>query len=250
MLPLVAPDPSELLFNRRIKINPRNGQIIEDVVASKAIFNPSGAVRLDERPLRGRSSAATDADGAQRAARRAKKQLYEYALCNDFDLFFTLTLSPERIDRYDYKAAVRKFGQWADNRVRRKGFRYVAVPELHKDGAIHFHGLCCSNSCKLLDSGHKDKGHTIYNIADWRLGYTTAMRLYGEPQAAAHYIAKYISKQQGTNGTIGGRYFFHGGRLDKPIEKYYHEEYKEAELLQRGKLITIDAAGLSLCYLA
>ena len=49
------------------------------------------------------------------ALHRARKQVFELCACNELDLFFTLTLNKELIDRYDYKAAVRKFGQWADN---------------------------------------------------------------------------------------------------------------------------------------
>ena len=107
--------------------------------------------------------------------------MYELCACNDFDLFFTLTLNKELIDRYDYKAAVRKFGQWADNHVRRAGLKYVAVPELHKDGAIHFHGLCNSAGAgRLVDSGKKSRGQTVFYLPSRRLGYTTAIPLYGE----------------------------------------------------------------------
>ena len=215
--------------NRRIKINPLTGTVMEDVVFNRDIFNPEGLVSAEQqaqKTVRGKRD-PEDGDGAARAAKRAKKQVYELCACNAFDLFFTLTLDKERIDRYDYKAAVRKFGQWADNQVRRHGLRYVAVPELHKDGAVHFHGLCNSEAVRLVASGVAHRGHPIYNLPGWKLGFTTAMHLYGEPQAAAAYVAKYVTKQHG-GGTIGGRYYYHGGNLQKARCVYLHADFDAA----------------------
>ena len=220
--------------NRRIKINPLTGDVLEDLVFNRDVFNPEGLVKMDAEQAQYSVTKSKrrepDEDGVRRAASRARKQVYELCACNDLDLFFTLTLDKELIDRYDYKAAVRKFGQWADNQVRRRGLKYVAVPELHKDGAIHFHGLCNKSSVRLVDSGKKSKGQTVYNLPGWRLGFTTAIPLYGERNAAAHYVAKYISKQHGTNGgTIGGRYFYHGGALMHAKCIYQHADFDALE---------------------
>lgn len=220
--------------NRRVKINPLTGDVLEDIVFNRDVFNPEGLVKMDAEQAQYSVTKSKrrepDEDGVRRAASRARKQVYELCACNDLDLFFTLTLDKELIDRYDYKAAVRKFGQWADNQVRRRGLKYVAVPELHKDGAIHFHGLCNKSSVRLVDSGKKSKGQTVYNLPGWRLGFTTAIPLCGERNAAAHYVAKYISKQHGTNGgTIGGRYFYHGGALMHAKCIYQHADFDALE---------------------
>lgn len=243
-------DADSVLYNRRVKVNPLTGEVIEDMCCSRPVFNPTGAV------LRGKSSFSPDeklddcgkpcgetgenegadeqaqgaSDAQRRAARRARKQLFELCACNDLDLFFTLTLNKEMIDRYDYKTAVRKFGQWADNHVRRKGLRYVAVPELHKDGAIHFHGLCNSAAVRLVDSGKTDKksGQAVFDLPGWHLGFTTAIHVYGARDAAAHYVAKYVTKQQ-CGGTIGGRYYLHGGDLQRARCRYYHEDFDAFE---------------------
>ena len=245
-LNLIA-DEDAVLYNRRVKINPRNGEVLEDVCASRPIFNPTHAERLYKPPRASRKpqgeSNEPDGESCARSAARARKEVFELCACNDFDLFFTLTLSPKEIDRYDYKAAVKRLSCWLDNRVRRKGLRYVAVPELHQDGAVHFHGLCNAEAMRLVDSGHSDKGHTIYNIPDWKIGFTTAMRLYGDQTATAHYIAKYVTKNT-TCGTIGGRYYFHGGKLDKARCMYYHEDYNEYD----GKEVSVAGSGLSFRY--
>lgn len=221
--------------NRRIKINPLTGDVLEDIVFNRDVFNPEGLVKMDAEQApysvtdKGKRSEPSE-DGVRRAASRARKQVFELCACNNLDLFFTLTLNKELIDRYDYKAAVRKFGQWADNHVRRRGLKYVAVPELHKDGAVHFHGLCNKEAVRLVDSGKKSKGQTVYNLPGWRFGFTTAISLYGERNAAAHYVAKYISKQHGTNGgTIGGRYFYHGGALAHAKCIYQHADFDALE---------------------
>lgn len=149
--------------NRRVKINPLTGDVLEDIVFNRDVFNPEGLVKMDAEQApysvtdKGKRSEPSE-DGVRRAASRARKQVFELCACNNLDLFFTLTLNKELIDRYDYKAAVRKFGQWADNHVRRRGLKYVAVPELHKDGAVHFHGLCNKEAVRLVDSGKKSKG--------------------------------------------------------------------------------------------
>ena len=238
-------DADAILYNRRVKTNPLTGEVIEDMCCSRPVFNPTGAVlrkpssfspnekldcgklceeTVENEPAQGAS------DAQRRAARRARKQLYELCACTDFDFFFTLTLNKEVIDRYDYKAIVRKFGQWADNHVRRHGLRYVAVPELHRDGAIHFHGLCNSEALRLVDSGKTDKnsGQKVYNLPGWRLGFTTGIFLYGARDAAAHYVAKYVTKQA-SGGTIGGRYYLHGGDVQRARCTYYHEDYDAFE---------------------
>lgn len=240
---------SEALYNRRVKINPLNGEVLEDVCCSRDIFNPLGleAVKPKEKSFRSAEAAeekqSEASDSLARSAARARKELFELCACNDFDLFFTLTLDKEKVDRYDYKTIVSRLSVWLDNRVRRRGLRYIAVPELHKDGAIHFHGLCNSEACRLKDSGVKDNGHVVFNITDWKLGFTTAIRLYGEPNAAAHYVAKYVTKSS-AGGTIGGRYFYHGGELQKARCYYYHEDFEEF----KGKEHTIDNASITFKY--
>lgn len=209
----------QVYHNGRILIAP-DGTIIEQVVASRPIFRDK-AFEPVEREKRGpRGGGSAEGDG--RGAARARKELFRCALCNpDLDTFLTFTQSPELVaDRYDYKEAVHRLGVWLDNRVRRRGLKYIFVPELHQDGAIHWHGLCNGGALRLVDSGHKDRGgEVIYNVEDWRFGFTTATRVR-DHGAACRYVAKYISKQMDAK-TIGGRYWLHGGQLQKPVERLF-----------------------------
>lgn len=170
-----------------------------------------------------------DPKNIERAMRRARSKVRQLALANEFEWFVTLTLSPEKIDRYDPAVVVRKMSQWCDNRVRRKGLKYILVPEHHQDGAIHFHGFF-NGALEAVDSGRTDKnGNAVYNLPDWTLGFTRAVRLYGDYHAAVGYTCKYIGK--GT-GKIGGRWYYSGGDLQQPEEREINLSYHELMELQ------------------
>ena len=245
-----------VLHNCRLKIFPSSDggeQIAEIMTCSRPIFNGGGWERcgggklvaevdeelVKEYELETASEAACarwDAQDEERAAanaararRRARNRIYDLAACNRFDLFVTLTQSPELVEnRYDYRTSVRIIGQWLSNAVRRRGLRYVIVPELHKDGAIHWHGLCNADALRLVDSGHKDaRGRVIYNLPQWKKGFSTALRLDGEYAAVCAYVSKYITKQAG-NGPIGGRYYLHGGELREPRYLYCDMDFSTA----------------------
>lgn len=231
-----------VMTDGRVLINPRTGEIVEAVLASRRIFKadkyaePRGITQKSKS-----KNVENSVDG--RGAARAKRRVFELAACNDFSLFFTLTLNPEKIDRYDYKAAVKRFGVWASNRVQRHGLRYVAVPELHQDGAVHFHGLCAGDDTLLRESPVKWKGKQVYNL-DWDIGYSTAVKLTGDTLRAARYVAKYVTKQTG-GGTIGGRYFFHGG----PLVGFHVQHFQGAGAPLTGHRVEVPDAGLALLYI-
>lgn len=207
------------------------------------------------------------ADNLARSRRRALTAVRDYALSNDFQYFVTLTLDPARIDRYDYQAIVKAMRVWCDNQVRRKGLYYVLVPELHKDGAIHFHGffpagVAVEDSGTIIPpEGDKPRrprsgkqretwlasgGHLVYNLPDWKYGWSTAIELYGSYAAAVAYVCKYISKAP---GKIGGRWYFSGGYLNKPDLQYTDATIDDVlSDNPAARVYNVPAAGLRLCY--
>lgn len=201
----------------------------------------------------------TDANRS-RAARRAAAKVRDFALCNDFRYFVTLTLDPAKVDRYDVKEITKKLNVWLDNQVRRNGLKYVLVAERHKDGAVHFHGLV-NEAPELVPSGTwKVPGHKrpikprteaqrrewaaqgadagfceVFNWPGWRYGFSTAIPLYGDYRAAVAYVCKYIRKQTaGPEGPVGGRWYYHGGRLAAPavelLDLGLQEVYSDPDL--------------------
>lgn len=239
----------EVMHNGRVLLSP-SGEVLEVCTASRPIFRDTA---FDPLPTQ-KSPASTQKspkgtqsspESAARAARRARKELFLCAASNScLDTFVTFTQAPEKVnDRYDYKEAVRRLGVWLDNRVRRRGLKYIFVPELHQDGAVHWHGLCNGDALRLVDSGHKDRrGRTIYHVEDWTFGFTTAT-LVGEHMAACRYVTKYIGKGM-TGGTIGGRYWLHGGKLAHPIVHLFDTERP----LPGAEAYDVPEAGLRLWY--
>ena len=242
---LLAPKAAgEVYHNGRVLLTPQ-GEVIEQVIASRPIFKEDGWEEISPREKKVEKGQRAEGGASDlRGAARAKRELFRTAACNpDLNIFVTFTQSPELVnDRYDYKEAVRRLGVWLDNRVRRHGLKYIMVPELHQDGAIHWHGLLSENGLQLVDSGHRDrKGEIIYNVMSWHWGFTTATRVK-DHGACCRYVSKYISKQM-EGGTIGGRYWLHGGNLAKPIEHLF-----DAPIPEGGKRVEIEEARLVLWY--
>lgn len=204
---------------------------IDVVCASDPIFREPGweAAGWDEpeaKPRGAAREAGKKAEGAdmERSMRRARAKLRRLALANQLEYFVTLTLDPARIDRYDPAAVTKALGRWADNMVRRHGLRYILVPELHKDGAIHFHGFMGGPGLKALDSGIRWEDRPVYNLPQWTMGFTTAQRLYGDYHAAVGYCCKYIGKQEGQRPL--GRWYYSGGALQEPRKIYGDRDYR------------------------
>lgn len=258
-------------FNTRIKKYPDGSS--EILCADRAIFGADGweeagrDILPGDRPklAQDRKTSADPADVA-RARRRAAARVRDIALCNQFTHFVTLTLSAEAIDRYDIKEALRKMRVWLDNRVRRNGLKYVLVPEHHKDGAIHFHGFI-NGALELVDSGTlsvpgskkprrpqsakqleawlAEGAKPVYNLPEWQLGFSTAIGLYGDYEAAIAYCCKYIGKE---GEKIGGRWYYSGGQLAAPEMEYCTLDFRSLEEAG-GYRFDIEAAGLSFCML-
>jgi hypothetical protein len=160
-----------------------------------------------------RDKAAAAAEDLERSMRRARAKVRRLALANDFKWFVTLTLDPAKVDRYDPAAVIKKLSQWCNNQVKRKGLRYILVPERHKDGALHFHGFF-SDALEAVASGHRSKSEQmIYNLPGWTLGFTAAIEVYGDYAGAVAYVCKYIGKQ---GEKPAGRWYYSGGDLAEP----------------------------------
>lgn len=120
--------------------------------------------------------------------------VYELARSNVWEWFFTFTFNPDLLDRYDFDSCVKKLQNWLI--VQRRNFpdlKYILVPEQHKDGAWHFHGLFanCDGMCK--PSGKTINGVEVYNVGTYKWGFTTATKVNSN-ERVTKYISKYITK--------------------------------------------------------
>lgn len=152
--------------------------------------------------------------------------VFDIVYQNEWDFFLTLTLRPDySLDRTDPKEVMKPLMQWLKHAVQRKGLRYILIPEEHKNGGIHAHMLC-NNVFKLVDSGTKtythfkrpmmdataiargldpEQGQIVYNVPEWRYGFTTAIKVYGDPGKLAFYLTKYLTKDM---KKIFGKYYW------------------------------------------
>lgn len=166
----------------------------------------------------------------QSSQNRTKNKIYEIARSNTWEYMITFTFNKKYVDRYDYDDISKKIGKWIDliKHTVCKDLKYLIVPELHKDGAYHFHGLLGNtdgltfvNSGKIQRNGLgkpvlDDEGNPIiiYNLIDYKLGFSTASRIRNNARATA-YITKYITKEL-SSVTEGKKKYWRSYNLDKP----------------------------------
>lgn len=255
----------EAKYNCRSKFYPQPDgslKLAEEMCCNRFIFNPDNVelrhnfkrelaeeyheamIELQYKHTPSVKLKTSPEDNAERSRRRARNALFDLINCNKFDYFVTLTLSPEQINRSDYTAIIKKLNTYLDNRVRRNGLYYVGVPELHKNGGFHFHFLV-NDKLDIVESGTyirpsggkpvkaetlKRQGidikdcKVVYNIPSWKLGFTTAIETYGDIGAVANYVGKYITK---ADKKVGGRWYYSGGKLQKPIHIYSRVSFGE-----------------------
>ena len=150
---------------------------------------------------------------------RTKNKIYTYARCVKWDWFVTFTFSNEKTDRYDYDECSRLVRRWLNNQRRNApDLQYLVVPEQHKDGAWHFHGLLANTgSMKFSDSEKKDKkGNRIYNMSKWSNGFTTATAVT-DIYKVSKYVGKYITKEL-CEMTKGKQRYFVSQNMPAPQE--------------------------------
>lgn len=142
---------------------------------------------------------------------RARNTIFELAMCNDWEYFVTLTLSPEKLeklglDRYNLTSFYKFFSKWLNNLPYK--IKYLLVPEKHKNGAWHFHGFMSgfdSDSLKLFDKNEHlptyilnkiDNDEIIYNWIPYadKFGFCDIEYIKNQEKCSS-YVTKYISKE-------------------------------------------------------
>lgn len=171
---------------------------------------------------------------------RARIAIEEYALCNDWQYFVTLTIDGDKLSRSDLEAFRKKLSIMIRNARAHDGtdIDYLFVPELHpvalKDGRTewHLHGLMnlpdryiapFENRRKY--GKNKDRFPPKYirqkilrrePIFYWKQYSASFGHCVLEPvqnrDASARYLMKYVSKKQGETAQ----------HLDKGQNLYYH----------------------------
>lgn len=226
LLPTLAPRV-EVYANTKAKVYPNGQQKI--TVCSKPIFKIDECMVPVEFSNPVSKPKKMDNEVRSDSVKRAKEKIFDIAMCNTFDYFVTWTLSPDVIDRHDSKEVSKKLKDFLNHRVQRNDARYLVIPEHHKDGAIHMHGLL-SGRFEMIDSGHKTKdGKIIFNMPQWSLGYSTAIPLTGQQIAVSKYITKYVTKDF---RKIFGSFYYAGGHglIRSPEIRVYDSDYDSFDI--------------------
>lgn len=214
----------------------KNGYVLRAVVM-KSVKNKLADVPADDIEF------AHYDNKLDQSIARARSKIWEYALCNDWDWFFTATLDPKKYDRYNLDKFHNDITQWFLNLTRYSKYDekidFLLIPERHKDGAWHMHGLLRGLHNSVL---HKFKigdrmsseivrlvrsGRCIYNWKAYqdKFGFCTLERVNNR-QAVAKYITKYITKDVSETVTdLNAHMFYHSRPLNSA------EKIKEGFLL-------------------
>jgi len=178
-----------------------------------------------------------------RSWNRMKQKIFSYARCCQWEYFITLTINPEKIDRMDFSLCSKFVRQWLNNQRKRFApeLQYLIVPEQHKDGAWHFHGLLANvGNISFVDSEHLTKNNEIiYNLSKYTYGWTTATKVV-DFHKVSRYICKYITKNV-TDLLVGKHRYFVSSNIPEPdtmilfLEDSEVNEYLEMYAASVGK---------------
>lgn len=125
---------------------------------------------------------------------RTKRSISSIASNGHFCFFCTFTFDPSRIDRFNYDSCSSCMQDFI--RSLKKTYpdlQYLLVPELHKNGAFHFHGLFSRHISRDLLPVWDYKRHcSVYFFRSFP--GRTQVELIRDIQRISSYIQKYITK--------------------------------------------------------
>ena len=149
---------------------------------------------------------------------QVKDKIKDYCLSNDFTFFWTLTFND---DRSNDEICFSKMQKWLKRMRAKYGkFNYIFIPERHKDGAIHFHGVTGGFKGEIVDSGVRHEGHKVFNCADYEYGFTT-LSVIRDRKKCASYVTKYVTKDlMNTPVEKGKKKYWSSRGLRLPVVTY------------------------------
>lgn len=186
-------------------------------------------------------------ENLRKSISRTKKKINMYARGATFEWFTTHTFDPTLVDRSNFKECSKKMRNWLHNVKKRfaPDLKYIAVPELHSDGfTFHFHCLLADiGSLNIKDSKKKTNGthgQTIYNIPQWKWGYSTATKII-DTHRVQSYITKYITKDCYLLASGAHRYYASNNLpLPKASTMLIEPQEQEATIQQIAESLGLD----------
>lgn len=156
---------------------------------------------------------------------RARNKVYEYCICNDFEYFVTLTINQDKYNRKNLKTYYKDFSQFIRD-YRKKyniDIQYLFIPEQHKDGNWHMHGLI-----KGIPQEHfniNDNGYLDWYSYKNKFGFISLDKIRNS-EACSIYMTKYITKD-----------FYKNTKINKNNKLYYCSKgLRTSETVYKGNL--------------
>lgn len=178
----------------------------------------------------------------------ARNRLIETIKANDdFKFFFTGTFNPKKWNVFNFSELHSKLTRF----LRRRGIKYILIPEPHKSGAIHFHGLFNESiepylkefdisqklPSKITDAIKQDR--KVFNFPDYAkmFGWVSIEKIRNF-EATAVYISKYVSKSFDNETRFSYRRYFCSTGLKKPefvpfIKNFYSFNKTYSEIIPK-----------------
>lgn len=220
---------------------------LEEVLKMRTETDSEGWVSAYER----------DSISLSKSVKRTKDKIFDYSNAIVWEWFCTFTFNPEKVDRTNFDEVSKKMTKWLNN-MRTKycpDMKYVLVPEKHKDGCYHFHGLF--SDCDGLDfvpamnlqetyKGKTNKyymqplvrkGQQVFDIKRFKMGYTDCTKVR-DTKKVANYILKYVTKEMICDTPNKKRYWC-SNNLPKPQESvelhdFEYDSYVESVICECG----------------
>lgn len=150
---------------------------------------------------------------------RSRSAVRDYILANDWEFFVTLTVRKEVVNRYSLPDVLSLIRPFLHELGRDKRFRYCIVPERHKDGAWHFHGVMSGIEVTELPpwapKDARDAGFLQWPLWANKLGFTTVGHIK-DKIGVGFYVSKYITKDLCSEAVNAGQHtYFHSRGLNK-----------------------------------
>lgn len=173
--------------------------------------------------------------------KKVKTNIVDLAINYDkWEYFITLTFDDEKFDDgvYSHEQAIEYLKKWINNQKHQnRQMTYLLVPEFHKEGKLHFHGLIANvpkwQFSKAINP-HTYKpiiknGLQIYNLDNYKLGFTTISKVQNQ-EKVSNYISKYATKELIT--LKSKKRYWYSRNLEKPRVEYNYIDSNLKEYLE------------------
>lgn len=143
---------------------------------------------------------------------------------DNWESFITLTFE-ENITDIVYANKI--FNAWVSNvRKLKKDFKYIAVPEFQKRGAVHYHilsNLGKENTNIIIPQKERTEKTkdltTLFDVKYWSRGFARVDFIKGDYKKIYSYICKYMTKDI-DDKLFGKHRYFNSQNLNKPREEF------------------------------